>query len=194
MLAARDSGSTIRMAEFDSDTGRLEADAVIDLISQRTRWIAVTGSSNVIGSIPDVTSITRAAHKVGAKVAIDGVHLTPHRKVDIGEIGCDVYATSSYKWYGPHAGIMWIEPEVLNDLSVFQQLRRLRRYLKKLFDLLGVSEIHLIDLNPIDLFHLTFWLFGLVVFHSLLCRLSARRPVKVKIEMLLLYFLILLRR
>ena len=120
MLAARDSGSTIRMAEFDSDTGRLEADAVIDLISQRTRWIAVTGSSNVIGSIPDVTSITRAAHKVGAKVAIDGVHLTPHRKVDIGEIGCDVYATSSYKWYGPHAGIMWIEPEVLNGLSVYK--------------------------------------------------------------------------
>ena len=105
LLAARDSGSTIQMAEFDPSTGRLEAESVIDLISQRTKWIAVTGSSNVIGSIPDITSITRAAHEVGAKVAIDGVHLTPHRKVDINEIGCDVYATSSYKWYGPHAGI-----------------------------------------------------------------------------------------
>ena len=120
LLAARDSGSTIQMAEFDPNTGRLEAESVIDLISQRTKWIAVTGSSNVIGSIPDITSITRAAHEVGAKVAVDGVHLTPHRKVDINEIGCDVYATSSYKWYGPHAGIMWIEPEVLNDLSVYK--------------------------------------------------------------------------
>jgi cysteine desulfurase family protein (TIGR01976 family) len=120
MLAARDSGSTIRMAEFDPKTGRLEAEAVIDLISKRTKWIAVTGSSNVIGSIPDVTSITTAAHEAGAKVAVDGVHLTPHRKVDINKMGCDVYATSSYKWYGPHAGIMWIEPEVLNDLPVYK--------------------------------------------------------------------------
>jgi cysteine desulfurase family protein (TIGR01976 family) len=120
MLAARDSGSTIRMAEFDPKTGRLEAESVIDLISKRTKWIAVTGSSNVIGSIPDVTSITTAAHEAGAKVAIDGVHLTPHRKVDINKMGCDVYATSSYKWYGPHAGIMWIEPKVLNDLPVYK--------------------------------------------------------------------------
>jgi len=120
MLAARDSGSTIRMAEFDSNSGRLEAESVINLISSRTKWIAVTGSSNVIGSIPDVASITTAAHEVGAKVAVDGVHLTPHRKVDINEMGCDVYATSSYKWYGPHAGIMWIEPEVLNDLPVYK--------------------------------------------------------------------------
>ena len=66
------------------------------------KWIAVTGSSNVIGSIPDVTSITTAAHEAGVKVAVDGVHLTPHRKVDINKMGCDVYATSSYKWYGPH--------------------------------------------------------------------------------------------
>ena len=120
MLAARDSGATIRMAEFDPSTGRLEAEAVINSITQRTKWVAVTGSSNVIGSIPDVASITTAAHDVGAKVAVDGVHLTPHRKVDINEMGCDVYATSSYKWYGPHAGIMWIEPNVLNDLSVYK--------------------------------------------------------------------------
>ena len=120
MLAARDSGATIRMAEFDPATGRLEAEAVINLITQRTKWVAVTGSSNVIGSIPDVASITTAAHEVGAKVAVDGVHLTPHRKVDINEMGCDVYATSSYKWYGPHAGIMWIEPNVLNGLSVYK--------------------------------------------------------------------------
>ena len=120
MLAARDSGSTVRMAEFDPNTGRLEAESVIDLINQRTKWIAVTGSSNVIGSIPDVISITTAAHEAGAKVAVDGVHLTPHRKVNINEMGCDVYATSSYKWYGPHAGIMWIEPEVLNELPVYK--------------------------------------------------------------------------
>ena len=120
LLAARDSGSKIRMAEFDPNTGRLEADSVISLINPRTKWIAVTGSSNVIGSIPDVTSISKAAHEVGAKVVIDGVHLTPHRKVEIKKMGCDVYATSSYKWYGPHAGIMWIEPELLDDLPVYK--------------------------------------------------------------------------
>ena len=120
ILAARDSGSIIRMAEFDPESGRLKAESVIDLINPRTKWIAVTGSSNIIGSIPDVASISKAAHSVGAKVVVDGVHLTPHRKVNIEEMGCDVYATSSYKWYGPHAGIMWVDPELLDDLDVYK--------------------------------------------------------------------------
>jgi selenocysteine lyase/cysteine desulfurase len=53
-------------------------------------------------------------------VVVDGVHLTPHRAVNLSEIGCDVYATSSYKWYGPHAGIMWVEPTLLDELAVYK--------------------------------------------------------------------------
>jgi selenocysteine lyase/cysteine desulfurase len=51
---------------------------------------------------------------------IDGVHLTPHAPVDLRAIGCDIYSTSSYKWYGPHAGITWIRPELLDELPAYK--------------------------------------------------------------------------
>jgi selenocysteine lyase/cysteine desulfurase len=53
-------------------------------------------------------------------VVVDGVHLTPHRPVDVAAIGCDVFTTSSYKWYGPHAGIMWVQPDLLDDLEAYK--------------------------------------------------------------------------
>ncbi len=120
LLLARDTGATVRMAELDPATGRLAAGAVIDQIGPDTRWVAVTGSSNAVGAIPDVTAVTAAAHSAGARVVVDGVHLTPHRKVDVTAIGCDVFTTSSYKWYGPHAGIMCVEPGLLEALDVYK--------------------------------------------------------------------------
>ena len=120
LLAARDSGATVRLAEFDTSTGRLDVEAVTGLLSDRTRWVAVTGASNAIGTEPDVTAITRAAHHVGAKVVVDGVHLTPHAPVDLAAIGCDVYSTSAYKWYGPHVGITWMAPSVLDGLDAYK--------------------------------------------------------------------------
>jgi cysteine desulfurase family protein (TIGR01976 family) len=120
LLIAADTGATVRMAEFDTATGRLETAAVTALLDEHTRWVAVTGASNAIGTMPDIAAITAAAHEVGAKVVVDGVHLTPHAPVDLGAVGCDVYSTSSYKWYGPHAGITWIEPELLDRLQVYK--------------------------------------------------------------------------
>lgn len=120
LLAARDSGATVRMAEMDPSTGRLRVDAVVDLIGRSTRWVAVTGASNAVGTIPDTAAVTAAAHAVGARVVVDGVHLTPHRRIDVEAIGCDVFTTSSYKWYGPHAGIMWVEPGLLDSLAAYK--------------------------------------------------------------------------
>lgn len=120
LLVARDTGATIRMAEFDTTTGQLPVASVTDLLSERTRWVAVTGASNAIGTKPDVAAITAAAHDVGARVVVDGVHLTPHSPVDLNAIGCDVYSTSSYKWYGPHTGITWMAPSVLDVLDAYK--------------------------------------------------------------------------
>ena len=120
MLMAADAGAIVRMALFDPDNGRLEVSAVTSLIGPATRWVAVTGASNIMGTIPDVTAITSAAHAVDARVVVDGVHLTPHRAVDVTTMGCDVYTTSSYKWYGPHAGIMWVEPDLLTALDSYK--------------------------------------------------------------------------
>jgi selenocysteine lyase/cysteine desulfurase len=108
------------MAEFDVESGRLPVEAITDRLSDRTRWVAVTGASNAVGTMPDITAITAAAHAAGAKVVVDGVHLTPHAPVDLAAIGCDVYSTSSYKWYGPHAGITWIEPALLDRLRAYK--------------------------------------------------------------------------
>jgi len=120
LLIAEDNGATVRFADFDPATGRLAVDAVTSLLNDRTRWVAVTGASNAIGTMPDVTAITAASHGAGAKVVVDGVHLTPHAPVDVEAIGCDVYSTSSYKWYGPHAGITWIEPGLLDELHAYK--------------------------------------------------------------------------
>ncbi len=117
---AADTGAVVRMAPFDPATGRLAVDAVASLLTDRTRWVAVTGASNAIGTMPDVTTITAAAHDTGARVVVDGVHLTPHAPVDLAAIGCDVYSTSSYKWYGPHAGVTWIEPGLLDRLHAYK--------------------------------------------------------------------------
>ena len=120
LLVAEDTGAVVRFADFDAETGRLSVDAVSSLLTDRTRWVAVTGASNAIGTMPDVTAITAAAHDAGAKVMVDGVHLTPHAPVDVTAIGCDVYSTSAYKWYGPHAGITWIEPGLLDALAAYK--------------------------------------------------------------------------
>ena len=119
-LIGADTGATVRMADFDAASGRLETSAVTALLNERTRWVAVTGASNAIGTMPEIAAITAAAHHAGAKVAVDGVHLTPHAPVDLATVGCDVYSTSSYKWYGPHAGITWVEPELLDRLPVYK--------------------------------------------------------------------------
>ncbi len=120
LLIGADTGATVHLADFDPHSGRLCTDAVTSLLGERTRWVAVTGASNAVGTMPDVTAITAAAHAVGAKVAVDGVHLTPHAPVDVAAIGCDVYSTSSYKWYGPHTGITWIEPQLLDRLQAYK--------------------------------------------------------------------------
>jgi cysteine desulfurase family protein (TIGR01976 family) len=120
LLVADDTGAVVRFADFDVMNGRLPVENVTALLTERTRWVAVTGASNAIGTMPDITAITAAAHEAGAKVVVDGVHLTPHAPVDLGAIGCDVYSTSSYKWYGPHAGITWVEPELLDRLHAYK--------------------------------------------------------------------------
>ncbi|HIG25416.1 MAG TPA: cysteine desulfurase-like protein [Acidimicrobiia bacterium] len=120
LLAAADAGAVVRMAEFDGATGRLAPQAVGDLLTDRTRWVAVTGGSNAIGTMPDIAAITDLAHAAGALVAVDGVHRTPHRVTDVGAIGCDAYATSPYKWYGPHAGVLWLSPELRDVLPAYK--------------------------------------------------------------------------
>ena len=108
--AAEAVGATVRWAQLEVGTGELPVEAVTALLSERTRVVAVTGASNVVGTRPDVSAISAAAHAVGALVFVDGVHLTPHAPVDVAALGADVYACSPYKFFGPHLGALTAAP------------------------------------------------------------------------------------
>lgn len=114
--AAARAGATVRWAEVDTASGELPAEQYVDLVSERTRLVAVTAASNVLGTRPDVPAITARAHAAGALAYVDGVHATPHGPVDVAALGADFYATSAYKWSGPHVGAVVADPALLDTL------------------------------------------------------------------------------
>lgn len=109
-------GVLVRWAEVDPVTGELPAGQYAQLIGGRTRLVAVTAASNIIGTRPDVAAITKLAATAGALSYVDGVHATPHGPVDIRALGADFYATSAYKWSGPHIGAVIASPALLDTL------------------------------------------------------------------------------
>src|SRR5215813_4065461 len=114
--AADQAGATVRWAGVDPATGELPAEQYRDLITERTRLVAVTAASNVIGTRPNVQVITALARAAGALSYVDGVHATPHGPIDVHELGADFYATSAYKWSGPHIGAVVADPDLLAGL------------------------------------------------------------------------------
>lgn len=109
-------GATVRWAEVDPVTGELPVEQYADLIGPRTRLVAVTAASNVLGTRPDVAAICALAHEAGALTYVDGVHATPHGPVDMKALGADFYATSAYKWSGPHIGAVVADPALLETV------------------------------------------------------------------------------
>lgn len=109
-------GASVRWAEFDPRGTELPVSAVIGQLSARTRLVAVTGASNLLGTRPDLAGLTSAAHESGALVYVDGVHLTAHTPVDVRSIGADFYAASPYKFLGPHLGTVVGDPRLLATL------------------------------------------------------------------------------
>ena len=114
--AAQARGATVRWAEFDPATGELAPEAVGRVLSDRTRLVAVTGASNLIGTRPDVAAISALAREAGALTYVDGVHLTAHVAVDVAALGADLYTCSPYKFLGPHLGCVVADPGLLGSL------------------------------------------------------------------------------
>jgi cysteine desulfurase family protein (TIGR01976 family) len=121
--AAGAAGAVVRWADVQLPEGDLPLATFAHLITDRTRLVAVTAASNLIGTRPDVPGITALAHAAGAPPAsptplvfVDGVHATPHGPVDVHELGADLYATSAYKWSGPHVGAVVADPGLLERL------------------------------------------------------------------------------
>lgn len=117
-IACERSGASHRLASFDAATGVLAPASVIELIDSQTKWVTLPGASNLLGTTTQLRPIIEAAHAVGARVFVDAVALAPHQQIDIAELGCDALATSPYKWYGPHAGVLWCEPALMDSLPI----------------------------------------------------------------------------
>jgi cysteine desulfurase family protein (TIGR01976 family) len=114
--AAARTGATVRWAEVELPSGELPSGQFTRLISGRTRLVAVTAASNVLGTRPDVAAITAIARAAGALSYVDGVHATPHGPTDVRALGADFYATSAYKWSGPHIGAVIADPALLDSI------------------------------------------------------------------------------
>jgi cysteine desulfurase family protein (TIGR01976 family) len=114
--AAQRAGASVRWAEPGAATGELPVAQYSDLVTPRTKLVAVTAASNVLGTRPDVAAIAAAAHAAGALCYVDGVHATPHIPVSMAALGADFYATSAYKWAGPHVAAVIAAPALLEAL------------------------------------------------------------------------------
>jgi cysteine desulfurase family protein (TIGR01976 family) len=116
VLAAEAAGATVRWADFDPATGELSPEAVGAVVGARTRLVAVTAASNLIGTRPDLPAIADVVHAAGALFCVDGVHATAHVATDVPSSGADVWMCSPYKFLGPHHGVMGARPETLEPL------------------------------------------------------------------------------
>src|SRR4051794_29296299 len=116
VIAAEAVGATVRWADFDPETAELDPAQVASVLSDRTRLVAFTGASNLLGTMPEVRAITDLAHASGAQTYVDGVHLLQHATADLDALGADFLACSPYKFFGPHCGGLAARPQPLEPL------------------------------------------------------------------------------
>ena len=118
--ALEERGVTIRMAEIHEDDCTLDMDDVARKITERTKLVAVGYASNAVGTINDVAEIVRLAHERGAMAYIDAVHYAPHGPIDVRALDCDFLVCSTYKFFGPHMGVLHGKREHLKRLDPFK--------------------------------------------------------------------------
>ncbi len=112
-------GVVIKWVDVDA-AGALDPQAVIDAITPRTKLIAVTHMSNVLGTVVDVKSITTAAHARGVAVLVDGSQSAVHMPVDVQDIGCDFYCLTGHKLYGPSgSGAVYVKAARMDEMQPF---------------------------------------------------------------------------
>lgn len=112
-------GVVLKWVECDAN-GDLDPQAVIDAIGPRTKLVAVTHMSNVLGTVVDVAAICRGAREKGVPVLVDGSQAAVHMPVDVQAIGCDFYAVTGHKLYGPSgSGAIYIRRERMEEMRPF---------------------------------------------------------------------------
>jgi cysteine desulfurase family protein (TIGR01976 family) len=113
-------GITIRVAEINDHDCTLDMNDLERKITSRTKLVAVGYASNAVGTINNVGEVVRMAHRVGAMAYIDAVHYAPHGPIDVRALDCDFLVCSSYKFFGPHMGILYGKHRHLTTLQPYQ--------------------------------------------------------------------------
>ncbi|HSJ59195.1 MAG TPA: cysteine desulfurase-like protein, partial [Anaerolineae bacterium] len=119
-VALQETGATIRRVDFDPADCTLDMAGLEAAISPRTRVVALGYASNAVGTINDVARAAELAHAAGAWLYVDAVHYAPHGPIDVQALGCDFLACSTYKFFGPHGGVLWGRYELLDALPAYK--------------------------------------------------------------------------
>lgn len=114
----KERGITLKRVAVHADRGQLDWDSLRAALSPRTKLLAIGAGSNALGTITDVAAAAKLAHAVGALVYVDAVHYAPHALVDVRAMDCDFLGCSSYKFYGPHVGIIYGRESLVVALDV----------------------------------------------------------------------------
>jgi cysteine desulfurase family protein (TIGR01976 family) len=114
--AAERRGIEVRWLEVDPTTAELDLGPLATTVDERTRVVAVTGASNLLGTIPPIRTVADRAHAVRALLYVDAVHLTAHRLPDLATLGADLLVCSPYKFFGPHCGVLAADPALLETI------------------------------------------------------------------------------
>ena len=109
-------GMVVKEWQINSESAELEIDDLKNLLSEKTRIVAVTHCSNIVGSINDLKSIAKLVHEYDAYIVGDGVSYAPHGFPDVNDLDVDFYTFSLYKTYGPHLGLLYGKKEILDTL------------------------------------------------------------------------------
>jgi cysteine desulfurase family protein (TIGR01976 family) len=115
---ARERGLVVRTVRMDPAAGTLDWDDLARAFTTRTRLLAIGAASNALGTVNDVAAAAKLAHAHGALCFVDAVHFAAHGVIDVQAWGCDFLACSAYKFYGPHAGILYGRRSLLETLDV----------------------------------------------------------------------------
>ena len=119
-MSLREHGVRVREVPFRPPDCTLDLDNLQSKLTPRTKLVAVGYASNAVGTITDIGQVARQAHAYGARVFVDAVHYAPHGAIDVKALDCDFLACSSYKFFGPHQGLLYGKREHLERLRAFK--------------------------------------------------------------------------
>jgi len=119
-LAARDAGAVVRHVDVRVSDCTLDLDSLRSCLGPRTRLVAVGAASNLVGTINPIREIAELVHDADAELFVDAVHFAPHRLIDVSAWDCDYLVCSSYKFFGPHLGVLWGRPGRMAELPAYR--------------------------------------------------------------------------